>query len=962
MGKGCTPARRYLAVLGTVSAVIAAGVVIVPVIVAGAAPPLTTLVVNSLAWGGADANPGDGVCETVTGNNVCTLRAAITESNALNGQPGEIEIVVHPSFNPGTKMTGGTPNQASMCMITTNLTAQDSGGAYFNVTSPVTIDLGHRLEVDGSGNDHLEYAAFYLNGPDINVFNADNVMASGSSFVIGPNANRVTIDGDTAGGFARIRTPNWNPERFVVFREGASNVAVRNYQITGYLNNTNDAGIFVFDSYSPYTAMTNITVDQVQVLYSLTGSCNGSDGLGCHTRLTNFWSGNSTIWNSSHITINGLTFTNMLIQNMPSRFAFYFGDGNTSGSNSIALSNVVIDNNVFLNNQGNGVGFITLPYANKLTGTNSISNNVFTRASSGNNAAIYYYGAAGANSTAASGLTIANNHFNGYTGNATIFNRNAGLVTVRGNTFGPGTASQAVTSTAPGITEEYADPASLMYATHHSPSYSTNQSIRTWAPLTSTPASVLTGAVPHDAVVMDDPRDGAYPTCPATVQVTKITDTNNTTKPPGEPVTLQAYWTASSTAEVYLGEVDSVVGASATLVVQLPVGTIPLRDGTSATVVNPTSGEALGYIRLQTHDESLAQVASSQYSRAVAVSGNCRPVLTLNQASGMADPTYGRDVHFTVSSTVPLDPGTVTVDDFDFHATGVAQTIDASRLNPRIVSIEPVPGSDDRQFDMVLRVDDSAAVSVTMGAGKVATAAGLTNQTAATYTDNTITFLNPLQVNPSSFTLVTGEPQGKSFTIGVAGGAPPPTADVMFTATVDQPDGTPAVWMSTTGPVLQSGQTSTAPVIVKAGQGEVIANTEVTITMTVESSDTNYDGLVVPTLTPYLFSTDPTIQVVKRAYTDVGDTSLPERIEATGTLAPAGTRLMDQQAVCFVYTVSNVSTDDWTTTLTTIEVTDSDTRLGASGLIGTIASLTDGDSAKLSWCTSLLPVDTTVGS
>src|SRR5579862_2370328 len=32
-----------------------------------------------------DAHPGDGICETATGNGICTLRAAIQESNALAG-------------------------------------------------------------------------------------------------------------------------------------------------------------------------------------------------------------------------------------------------------------------------------------------------------------------------------------------------------------------------------------------------------------------------------------------------------------------------------------------------------------------------------------------------------------------------------------------------------------------------------------------------------------------------------------------------------------------------------------------------------------------------------------------------------------------------------------------------------------------------------------------------------------
>lgn len=44
----------------------------------------TTLTVNSTADAN-DVNPGDGICETATGNGICTLRAAIAEANALPG-------------------------------------------------------------------------------------------------------------------------------------------------------------------------------------------------------------------------------------------------------------------------------------------------------------------------------------------------------------------------------------------------------------------------------------------------------------------------------------------------------------------------------------------------------------------------------------------------------------------------------------------------------------------------------------------------------------------------------------------------------------------------------------------------------------------------------------------------------------------------------------------------------------
>ena len=965
-------ARKKLMALGLVSALFAAGVVVVPVVVANADPESIELVVNSAEWGGADITPGDGVCETATGNGKCTLKAAIMESNELHGQPGQVSITVDPTIAIGTKMTG-TFTRTADCMSSTEriMNGSSTQCVYYYVKAPVTIDLGHRLQADRSANGNSYDAMFYLNGPDIQMLNADQVMVGGASFVVGPLANRVTINGDTINGdFGKIVTPNSTPREFVIFRDGASNVTVRNYQVTGYLNTDTYGGIFVFDSIltnGSYAPLTNIVIDSVQALSPT-------------AMLTNFWSYDTTNraanaggWVSN--TINGLTFTNMVVQNMSqsTQWGFYFGNGNTAGSDSVTISDLTIENNVFLNNRASGAGFIILPYGGKLTGISSISNNVFTRASPGSSgymtSAIYYYGTQTANSTNPSQLTIANNYFNGYTGGATIYNRAAGLVTVTGNAFGPSTGSVA----APGTNEEFNDSASVMYNTYHGSSSSTykstNQSIRTWAP--SAPASVLTDAVPSGTLIMNDPREGAMPTCPATVQVNQITATNNSadnySQTPGSPVTLQAYWTGSKTAEVYLGQVTGVNGISATLEVQLPVGTLTLPDGTTTKVVDATTGAAAGYIRLQTHVEGLAQLESSQYSRMVAVSGNCRPALTIKQASGMVDPTYGRDLHFTLTSTVPLDPGTVTADDITLDAAAIeGTTIDENRINPRVISVEPVPGSNNMEFDVIVRVDDSASVAVSLDAEKVATTAGLTNQNPANYNNNTvdhtITYLNPLHVNPSSFTVVTGEPNGKTFTISVAAGAPVPQADLMFTATVTQPAGTPLVSLSTTGPILRAGETSVPPVVVKAAEGDVTANTPTTITMIVESSDPEYDGLVVPSVTPYLFSTDPTVQVVKQAYTDMTDTSSPQGITSTGTLAPSGTRLMDRQPVCFVYTVSNVSRDDWTTSLMDIQVTDSDTRLGINGLIGVIPTLSDGDSTQLSWCTSLQPVDTTIGN
>src|SRR5215813_2584168 len=57
------------------------------------ASPATFLVNRTTDF--EDAIPGDGVCETAPGNGLCTLRAAIQESNALRGFP-PAEIILPP--------------------------------------------------------------------------------------------------------------------------------------------------------------------------------------------------------------------------------------------------------------------------------------------------------------------------------------------------------------------------------------------------------------------------------------------------------------------------------------------------------------------------------------------------------------------------------------------------------------------------------------------------------------------------------------------------------------------------------------------------------------------------------------------------------------------------------------------------------------------------------------------------
>jgi adhesin/invasin len=166
---------------------------------------------------------------------------------------------------------------------------------------------------------------------------------------------------------------------------------------------------------------------------------------------------------------------------------------------------------------------------------------------------------------------------------------------------------------------------------------------------------------------------------------------------------------------------------------------------------------------------------------------------------------------------------------------------------------------------------------------------------------------------------------------------------VYFTSTLDATATQYGVTPDTATPRILAGNTSVS-VNVVAPEGNVPANTKTVISHTVSSADENYDGLVVPPVSPYLFATDPVIQVEKYAYTGVTDDSTPAQIQATGILVASGSRMVQGTPTWFVFKVTNTSSDDWVTTLTGIQVTDD-----VLGDIGTVASLASGASTWLSY-------------
>jgi adhesin/invasin len=972
----------WLRALGAVVA--AAAIVAVSVLAAQPARAATYhLVVDSVEFGGPDGAPGDGHCATAAG--ACTLRAALEESNALNRPAGEVLITVADGLSgniePNGTNTAAASNRPDWMYPTATGSASgrvstyDVGGAFYRVTAPVTIDLDNRVSINDGAYDTSQGAAFYVDGPGVTFRNASQIFGSGSSFVMGPNADGVLIE----GGETRTRASNV-ADRFLTFTSGSRNITLRDYTVAGFAHynkgttaNASRSGLLWFDS-AANTTFTNYTIDGVLFDYPTSGSCTATDGTGCATSLTDFRTRNAV---DNSIQVTGFTFTNSTVRNMPGTkgvFAFAFGDGETQANNTsitswgVTLRDLAITDNRFLDNRRYNAGaatadptkygaFIVLPYI-AMHGTNLIARNEFVRAEPGvvststtaglNPYAIYLQGnTATANDTTQRNLGIVENHFEGYAGQSAVRLYQAGRVTVDRNTFGPRT-----TSTARGSNLAQAEETGTGTVMVTNSSNSSNRKINTWYPRS---ASVVSA-------------DG---TCAAQIQLTALTGTANQT--PKMPVRVSYYWTADRTAEVFLGQEHYDTQTNQTATLELPLaGDERLRwiaDQSAGNVpVDPATGEVSGYVRVQTQSFAAGSgggghvdiaAESSQYSRVAPLTGTCAPALTVEQAADQADPALVRDLRFTVASSLPLDPASLTADDVELSAAATADTLDTARINARVTSVVEVAGSNGTRFDVVARVDDSATVTAAIRAGAVTSAAGFANVADATSIDNQLTFTNPMTVDPARFTLVTGEPAGQEYTLGVRAGAPTPAADLTFTAALDEVATQHGLALSTASPVITAGYRASDPVTVTAAAGDVLGGTVATIAHTVVSVDPGYDGLVVPSVTPVLYATDPTLAIVKQAYVDMTDTASVAAIRATGTEALVDARLTDRQAVCFVYTVTNTSADDWATVLTDAVITDTDTRLGEGGAIGTVPRLGIGQSAELFACTSLVPVDTT---
>lgn len=204
--------------------------------------PTPTLVANIIVNNTADGTdfaPGDNICETATGNGVCTLRAAIMEANARTGAQtislgsatytltiggagedaaatGDLDIteglaIIGASVN-ATFINGGGLDRVlhvrpgvgvTISDVTiTNGSVPDFGGGLYNENGTVTLDtvlLSGNIANSGGGLANVGSGSVDLT--DVTLKN-NTVSAQGGGLYNGgtANLNRATLNGNAGNG------------------------------------------------------------------------------------------------------------------------------------------------------------------------------------------------------------------------------------------------------------------------------------------------------------------------------------------------------------------------------------------------------------------------------------------------------------------------------------------------------------------------------------------------------------------------------------------------------------------------------------------------------------------------------------------------------------------------------------------------------------------------------------------
>ncbi|HEU5473721.1 MAG TPA: Ig-like domain-containing protein, partial [Actinophytocola sp.] len=463
-GTAGSKARRGMARVAAV--VLLAGLTVGGLVAAPRPAQAATVnfLVNSLSHQGDDALVGDRVCATAAG--VCTLRAALQESNAL---PTADEAIIAPAEDvdadtPGIQSTGtivGSGTGTANWMFVGVLTPLGDNGALFHATRSVTLDFQNRLGIR-SLSDVDGVTALFIDGPNVAVRNFPNITSNETAFVVGANGDRAIIENGVSIDPASIVA-----ERFLWLASGADGVTVRNVELGSFTGSTSAV------RFAANATINDFTLDRVRMYDPDNETYNG---VGAH---------------GSAATLNRLRITGSTFEGF---------NGYPLLLTNITLSDSLISGNTFTRTDNNDM-VLRLTRAG-FGPVNVIANNTFDNA--GSNARNAIWASLGLSvGTDQSGFRIEDNYINGFTERG-IFLGFGGTLTVQRNRFGPQSFGDADVAAESGFT--------VLFLNNGTAS---NSAIRTWYP---TEVTYDTNTC-QLAVAVAPPTAGTPPQTPVTIDV-----------------------------------------------------------------------------------------------------------------------------------------------------------------------------------------------------------------------------------------------------------------------------------------------------------------------------------------------------------------------------------------------------------------------------------------------------------
>ncbi|NDJ85508.1 MAG: hypothetical protein GYB66_06450, partial [Chloroflexi bacterium] len=423
-----------------------------------------TLTVNDTG-DGADAVPGDGVCETAPGNSTCTLRAAIMEANALPGADtinlgsntytlnvggagddsaatGDLDIIstggniTIVGAGPGATIIDNTTNDRVFHIIGANVEFRDltiqggninpgSGGGIYNQVGSVTL----RNTVVRDNSASLNGGGIFNQFGTVNILENSQIGAAGfpntaqrgggiyTQYSSAQGTNVVNIDSSTVAANTASATPDGGGGIYAV---DDGDLTITDSTISSN-QATNGAGGGIFARNTVATPATSFTMTDTTV--SNNSSASGGAGIHLQDIDSPAISGGAITGNTSSGGTGGLHVEAALNNN----------------SISLSVTGTTIDGNTGAASGAGGV-------ANLVTGTNSDSELILTSAVVDGNTAPLVGGVYnGTNGTLTlQTTTISNNDGTGASSNGGVFNdsgtANVTDTTISGNTatFGGG--------------------------------------------------------------------------------------------------------------------------------------------------------------------------------------------------------------------------------------------------------------------------------------------------------------------------------------------------------------------------------------------------------------------------------------------------------------------------------------------------------------------------------------------